>query len=341
MGIKRSPGGQACRWRAVNFEIHLWSSGRNGADGIFGDRSASSDVQIEAGLNSVPGNESFWDKIRDAEHVDRSTHYSTCRSTQVKIASTDLWPQEMFTFSEMLALVESESSFGAYVCHGRPGGFTATSDLVRVCMYVCVSSRSLWGAERGWADVGLWVAVCFLAKISSHRPTCKTTFARLTQSQAISQSFRVFISLISDQGEIRLFFIFRNSFLYKITVSFTMVIKRYPGGQACRWRAVNFEIYLWSSSKNADRIFGDRSASSKSKWRPAWFLTPEMIPFGTKSVTLSMLIDLLTSTMSCRSTQVKIASTDLWPQEMFTFSEMLALVESERVGKQFRCLRLS
>ena len=31
---------------------------------------------------------------------------------------------------------------------------------------------------RGWADVGLWVAVCFLAKISLHRP--KTTFARLT-----------------------------------------------------------------------------------------------------------------------------------------------------------------
>ena len=55
---------------------------------------------------------------------------STCRSTQVKIASTDLWPQEMFTFSEMLALIESESSFGAYVCHRRPVGSTATSDLV-------------------------------------------------------------------------------------------------------------------------------------------------------------------------------------------------------------------
>ena len=49
------------------------------------------------------------------------------RSTQVKlytglIASIDLWPQEMFTFSEMLALVQSESSFGAYVCHRRPAG---------------------------------------------------------------------------------------------------------------------------------------------------------------------------------------------------------------------------
>ena len=36
----------------------------------------------------------------------------------------------MFTFSEMLALVESESSFDAYVCHRRPGGSIAISDLV-------------------------------------------------------------------------------------------------------------------------------------------------------------------------------------------------------------------
>ena len=116
-----------------------------------------------------------------------------------------------------------------------------------------------------------------------------------------------------------------------------MVIKRSPGGQACRWRAVNFEIHLWSSGLNADCIFGDRSASSMSKWRPAWTLTPDMIPFGTKSVMLSMLIDVLPSTMSCRSTQVKIASTDLWPQEMFTFSEMLALVESKSSFGAYVC----
>ena len=158
------------------------------------------------------------------------------------------------------------------------------------------------------------------------------------QSRRQSRSHFAFSSL-SDQGEIRLFFIFRNSFLYKVTVSFTMVIKRSPGGQACRWRAINFEIHLWSSGKNADCIFGNRSASSMSKWRPAWTLTPEMIPFGTKSVTLSMLIDLLTSTMLCRSTQVKIASTDLWPQEMFTFSKMLALVESESSFGAYVCHR--
>ena len=73
MVIKRSPGGQAAyMWRAVNFEIHLWSSGMN-ADYIWWSISIQH-VQIEAGLNSDPGNDSFWDKIRDAKHVDRSTH---------------------------------------------------------------------------------------------------------------------------------------------------------------------------------------------------------------------------------------------------------------------------
>ena len=37
----------------------------------------------------------------------------------------------MFTFSEMLALVQSESSFGAFVFHRRPAGLQTTSDLVR------------------------------------------------------------------------------------------------------------------------------------------------------------------------------------------------------------------
>ena len=36
----------------------------------------------------------------------------------------------MFTFSEMLALVQSESSFGAFIFHRRPAGLQATSDLV-------------------------------------------------------------------------------------------------------------------------------------------------------------------------------------------------------------------
>ena len=37
------------------------------------DRDRDRDVQIEAGLNFDPGNDSFRDKLRDAKHVDRST----------------------------------------------------------------------------------------------------------------------------------------------------------------------------------------------------------------------------------------------------------------------------
>ena len=71
----------------------------------------------------------------------------------------------------------------------------------------------------GWEDVGLWVAVCFLAKISLHRSTCKSTFARLTQSLTISQSFRVFISSRSMRDTTffhfsKLFLIQNYRFLY-------------------------------------------------------------------------------------------------------------------------------
>ena len=94
-----------------------------------------------------------------------------------------------------------------------------------MCVCMCVCHRGHYGGGGGWADVGLWLAVCFLAKISLHRPSCKTTFARLTRSQAISQSFCV--SSLSDQWEIPLFSISRNSFLFKITV--------YHGDQKICW----------------------------------------------------------------------------------------------------------
>ena len=200
---------------------------------------------------------------------------------------------------------------------------------------MCVSSWHMW---VGWADVGLWVAVCFLAKISLHRRTCKTTFARLTQSQAISQSFRAFISFRSRR-DTTFFFIFRNSFLYKITVSFTMVIKRSPGGQACMWRAINFEIHLWSSGMNADCIFWRSICIQHVQMEAGLNSDPGNDSFSDK-IRDAKHVDRSThyTSSTCRSTQVKSASTDLWPQEMFTFSEMLALF---RVGKQFRCLRLS
>ena len=103
---------------------------------------------------------------------------STCRSTQVKIASTDLWPQGMFTFSEMLALVGSESSFGAYVCHRRPGGSLATSDLVcacacaraSVCVLVCVCV-CVWGG-------GVFVYMCLCTCVCVCHAACWCTRVR-------------------------------------------------------------------------------------------------------------------------------------------------------------------
>ena len=57
----------------------------------------------------------------------------------------------MFTFSEMLALVQSESSFGAYVCHRRPAGLHSdqrsclpqVNSSVHVCRITFFRDRSL------------------------------------------------------------------------------------------------------------------------------------------------------------------------------------------------------
>ena len=112
-----------CRWRAVNFEIHLWSSGMN-ADCIW--RSISiQHVQIEAGLNSDPGNDSFSVEIRDAKHVDRSTHTSRCRSTQVKLYWFDRinWPltsRDVYFFGNIIIYVLNRQSTVLSGLHHTP-----------------------------------------------------------------------------------------------------------------------------------------------------------------------------------------------------------------------------
>ena len=58
----------------------------------------------------------------------------------------------MFTFLEMLALVESESSFGAYVCHRRPGGSIAISDLVRLPPHTLVAAGLVRSGKEGLRD---------------------------------------------------------------------------------------------------------------------------------------------------------------------------------------------
>ena len=124
-------------------------------------------------------------------------------------------------------------------------------------MYVCVSRWSLWGAERGWTDVGLWVAVCFLAKISSHRPTCKTTFARLTQSQTISQSFRVFISFRSRRDTT--FFSFFETLFYT-KLPFPLPVRERPRSRPGRASHTNRPKHRpWSRSGRVSRPTRPRS----------------------------------------------------------------------------------
>ena len=148
-----------------------------------------------------------------------------------------------------------------------------------VCVYVrvCVIVAQ-W---VGWADVGLWVVLCFLAKISLHRSTCKTTFARLTQSRAISQSCCVFISFTSVRDTT--FFHFSKLFLIQ---NYRFL---YHGDQKISWwtlqvagSRLNFEIHLWSSGMNADCIWRSiciqhvQNRGRLELWPRKW-----MIPFGT------------------------------------------------------------
>ena len=189
----------------------------------------------------------------------------------------------------------------------------------------------------GWADVGLWVAVCFLAKISLHRSTCKTTFPGLTQSQAISQSFRVFMSFRSMRDTTffhssKLFLIQNYRFLYHGDQKISWWTLQVAGSQL-RNPPVKFRHERWL------HLAINSSCIQHVQIEAGLNSDPGNDSFWNKSVTLSMLIDQLTSRSTCRSTQVKIAWTDLWPQGMFTFSEMLALVESESSFGAYVCHR--
>ena len=144
---------------------------------------------------------------------------------------------------------------------------------MRVCVCVCVCVIvTQW---VGWADVGLWVTVCFLAKISLHRSTCKTTFARLTQSQAISQSFRVFISFRSMRDTTsfhfsKLFLIQNYRFLYHGDQKISWWTLQVPGSQLRNppvkfWheRWLHLAIDLHPASPNRGRL---------ELWPRKWFL---------------------------------------------------------------------
>ena len=167
-------------------------------------------VQMEAGLNSDPGNDSFSDKIRDAKHVDRSTHYSTCRSTQVKSASTDLWPQEMFTFSEMLALFRVGKQFRSL----EPGPSRAWYFPRDMLLLTTTARERAWrllkitGPLIGWFDgdspipgISPWLAPlsrCTLYIVEVQRTLCSCLF--VFEIRTVASTLHPSIRLVDREG---------------------------------------------------------------------------------------------------------------------------------------------
>ena len=120
---------------------------------------------------------------------------SRCRSTQVKlytglIASIDLWPQEMFTFSEMLALAlvqsDHESSFGAHVCHRRPAGLHGDQ---RSCVLLHAVVANSVHVQAGKPMFGTSQLQLNQSQGGWHRPWALTDFLFCLWSREETSSF--------------------------------------------------------------------------------------------------------------------------------------------------------
>ena len=122
----------------------------------------------------------------------------------------------------------------------------------------------------------------------------------------------------------KLFFIQNYCFLYHSD-------QKISWWRIFRWRVVNFEIHLCSSGVISDCIWRSYSIQYVQNLAPAWTLTSGMVPFGSKSETLSMLIDVVEN--------VREFDRISWPLtlEMFTFY-MLAMVVSESSFGAYVCL---
>ena len=161
----------------------------------------------------------------------------------------------------------------------------------------------------------------------------------MTQSQAISQS--IAFSSLSDQWERRksfTFFIFRNPFLYKITVSFTMVIQRSPGGEHAgggrsTWKSTS-AVPAWSLTAFDLAIDQHPFCPNRARrelWPRKWFIFTNPRKW--------FIFARNPWRWACRSMELKmytslIVSTDLWPQRCFLYAC------NGRVWTQFRCLAL-
>ena len=153
-------------------------------------------------MNSNLGNGSFWVEIGDAEHVDRC-------SWNIREFDRINWPltSAKFTFLDMLtrlAIIVSESSSVPTFVFGGLRGSTATS------AFVCVIVVTM----RGWSDVGLWVALCFLAKVSVRIYNHVCTIDTVTGNLAVNSVFITFRSM-KETKKFHFFSFFETLFTQK------------------------------------------------------------------------------------------------------------------------------
>ena len=186
---------------------------------------------------------------------------------------------------------------------------------------------------RGWADVGLWVAVCFLAKISLHRP--KTTFAHLvTGNFAVKSLFMTFRNKRNEQ--VSFFFVFRNSFFLQNYRFLYHGDQKISCWRVCRWRAVNFEIHLCSSSLISECIWRSASIQYVQMW-------PGMNSDLGNSGSFCLWVEIRDAehvdrcSWKCTRVRSHQLTSDL--KRRYFFLEMLAIVVSESGFGAFVCLR--
>ena len=118
---------------------------------------------------------------------------------------------------------------------------------------------------RGWSDVGLWVAVCSLAKIFVHIYNHVCTIDTVTGNLAVNSVFITFRSMRETQ-KFHFFLFFKTLFVQKLYRFL------YHGDQKISW----WRIYRWQAGRSTLKstcadpalsltAFGDRPASGMSK----------------------------------------------------------------------------
>ena len=140
---------------------------------------------------------------------------------------------------------------------------------------------------RGWSEVGLWIALCFLAKISVHKYILARLIDTVTGNLAVNSVFITFRSM-RETKKFHFFSFFKTLFYTKLPFplpwwSKDLLVKnlQVTGGQL-RNPPVQIRRDLWLHDLAIDQH------PLCPNLAPAWTLISEMVPFGSKSLTLSM-----------------------------------------------------